>query len=137
VVAEKKSPGDVVLVTLTRILADADLPFTLRIVPFGSEESWLHGGRFYVQSLSDEELENTKAMLNFDALSSGTGVSVFGDKNLTELASTAVANAGVDVASTRGMSGGTSDFANFRNAGVLFMMFLAAMPHASTPSVAP
>ena len=102
------------------MLADADLPFTLRIVPFGSEELGLHGSRFYVQSLSDEELENTKAMLNFDALSSGTGVSVFGDENLTELASTARAEAGVD--STRGMSGGTSDFANFRNAGVPFMM---------------
>ena len=88
------------LVTLARILANADLPFTLGIVPLGSEESGLHGGRFYVQSLSDEELENTKEMLNFDALSSGTGVSVFGDKNLTELASTAGADAGVDVAST-------------------------------------
>ena len=84
-VAEKKSPGDVVLVTLTRILADADLPFTLRIVPFGSEESWLHGGRFYVQSLSDEELENTKAMLNFDVLGSGTGVSVRTSPSLLRL----------------------------------------------------
>ena len=122
IIAERKSPGDAVLVTLTRILASADLPFTLRIVPFGSEELGLHGGRFYVQSLSDEALENTKEMLNFAALSSGTGVSVFGDKNLTEFASTAGAEAGVDVGSTRGMSVGTSDFANFRNTGVPFMM---------------
>jgi aminopeptidase YwaD len=108
VVAEKKGPGDAVvvlgghfdtvpevsgandnasgtavLVTLARLLADADLPFTLRIVPFGSEELGLQGSRFYVQSLSDEELENTKVMLNFDALGSGTGVSVFGDSDLT------------------------------------------------------
>ena len=119
------------------MLADADLPFTLRIVPFGSEELGLHRSRFYVQSLSDEELENTKAMLNFDVLGSGTGVSVFGDENLTELASTAGAEASVDVASTQDMSGGTSDFANFRNAGVPFMMFFAAIPPASTPSAIP
>ena len=125
------------LVTLARMLADADLPFTLRIVPFGSGELGLHGSRFYVQSLSGEELGNTKAMLNFDVLGSGTGVSVFGDENLTELASTAGAEASVDVASTQGVSGGTSDFANFRDAGLPFMMFFAAIPLASTPSAIP
>ena len=96
------------------------------MVPFGSEELGLHGSRFYVESLTEDELENTKVMLNFDALGSGTGVSVFGDSKLTELASAAGAEAGVEVALTQGMSGGTSDFAIFRDAGVPFMMFLGS-----------
>ena len=65
-------------------------------------------------------------MLNFDALGSGSGVSVFGDGNITTLASAVADEIGVDVAVTRGMRGGTSDFAIFREAGVPFMMFFGS-----------
>ena len=61
-------------------------------------------------------------MLNFDALGSGSGVSLFGDSNLTEMASVAGAEVGVEVA----MNGGTSDFAIFRDAGVPCIMFFGS-----------
>lgn len=121
--ANDNASGIAVLLAIAESLAEVDLPFTLRIVPFGSEELGLLGSRHYVQSLSEEELANTKAMLNFDALGSGTGVSIFGNQDFTELASALGGETGVDVAVTRGLSGGSSDFASFRDAGVPFLMF--------------
>ena len=148
VVAEKKGPGDAVVVigghydtvagvsgandnasgtavllTIAQMLENVDLPFTLRIVPFGSEELGLLGSRFYVQSLSEQELANTKAMLNFDALATGSGVDVFGDEEITALVAAIGSDIGVDVAVTRGFRGSTSDFASFREVGVPYLMF--------------
>ena len=121
--ANDNASGIAVLLAIAESLAEVDLPFTLRIVPFGSEELGLLGSRHYVQSLSDEELANTKAMFNFDALGSGTGVSIFGNRDFTALASALGGETGVDVAVTRGLSGGSSDFATFQAAGVPFLMF--------------
>ena len=121
--ANDNASGAAVLVTLARMLADVDLPFTIRIVPFGSEELGLLRSRFYVESLSENELENTKAMLNFDALGTGSGVSVFGDGDITALVSDIGDQVNVDVAVTLGLRGGSSDFASFREAGVPYLMF--------------
>ena len=121
--ANDNASGTAVLVTLARMLADVDLPFTIRIVPFGSEELGLLGSRFYVESLSENELENNKAMLNFDALGTGSGVSVFGDGDITALVSDIGDQVNVDVAVTLGLRGGSSDFASFREAGVPYLMF--------------
>ena len=121
--ANDNASGAAVLVTLARMLADVDLPFTIRIVSFGSEELGLLGSRFYVESLSENELENTKAMLNFDALGAGSGVSVFGDGDITALVSDIGDQVNVDVAVTLGLRGGSSDFASFREAGVPYLMF--------------
>ena len=121
--ANDNASGAAVLVTLARMLADVDLPFTIRIVPFGSEELGLLGSRFYVESLNENELENTKAMLNFDALGTGSGVSVFGDGDITALVSNIGDQVNVDVAVTLGLRGGSSDFASFREAGVPYLMF--------------
>ena len=121
--ANDNASGAAVLVTLARMLADVDLPFTIRIVPFGSEELGLLGSRFYVESLNDNELENTKAMLNFDALGTGSGVSVFGDGDITALVSDIGDRVNVDVAVTLGLREGSSDFASFREAGVPYLMF--------------
>jgi aminopeptidase YwaD len=121
--ANDNASGTAVLLTIARMLEDVDLPFTLRIIPFGSEELGLLGSRFYVQSLSEEELANTKAMLNFDALATGSGVEVFGDENITAMVSAIGSDIGIDVAVTRGLRGSTSDFASFREAGVPYLMF--------------
>ena len=121
--ANDNASGTAVLLAIAELLADVDLPYTLRIVPFGSEELGLLGSRFYVQELSSAELENTKLMLNFDALSTGSGVAIFGDGVFTDLINEKGSEVGVDVRVSRGMRGGTSDFAVFREAGVPFVMF--------------
>ena len=121
--ANDNASGTAVLLAIAELLADVDLSYTLRIVPFGSEELGLLGSRFYVQELSSAELENTKLMLNFDALGTGSGVAIFGDGVFTDLINEKGSEVGVDVRVSRGMRGGTSDFAVFREAGVLFVMF--------------
>ena len=121
--ANDNASGTAVLLAIAESLQGVDLPFTLKIIAFGSEELGLLGSQFYVQSLSDEELNNTKAMMNFDALGSGAGVSVFGSRDFTGLASELAGEIGVDMAVRRGISGGTSDFASFQVAGVPFLMF--------------
>ena len=121
--ANDNASGTAVLLAIAELLADVDLPYTLRIVPFGSEELGLLGSRFYVQELSSAELENTKLMLNFDALSTGSGVTIFGDGAFTDLINEKGSEVGVDVRVSRRMRGGTSDFAVFREADVPFVMF--------------
>ena len=121
--ANDNASGTAVLLAIAKSLAGDDLPFSLRIVPFGSEELGLLGSQHYVQSLSDEELDRTKAMFNFDALGSGTGVTVFGDRDFTELATALGVEIGVDIAVTRGIRTGSSDHATFQAAGVPFLMF--------------
>ena len=121
--ANDNASGTAVLLAIAEHLAEVDLPFTLRIVPFESEELGLLGSRFYVQSLSDEELNRTKAMINFDALGSEAGVSVFGNREFTALASALGGEIGIEVAVTRSLSGRSSDFASFQAAGVPFLMF--------------
>ena len=121
--ANDNASGTAVLLTIARMLEDVDLPFTLRIIPFGSEELGLLGSRFYVQSLSEEELANTKAMLNFDALGSESGVSVFGDLDLVDLVTAVGSETGVEITGTRGLSGGSSDFASFQKENIPYLMF--------------
>lgn len=121
--ANDNASGTASLLTIARLLAASDLPFTLRIVPFGSEELGLLGSKFYVQSLSEGELQNTKVMLNFDALGMGSGVSVFGDDDLVALLQEVGGKAGIDISLSRGISAGSSDFASFRDAGVAYAMF--------------
>ena len=122
--ANDNASGTAVPLAIAELLADVDLPFALRIVPFGSEELGLLGSHFYVQELSNAELENTKLMLNFDALSTGSGVTIFGEEAFTDLINEKGSEVGVDVRVSREMRGGTSDFAVFREAGVPFVMFL-------------
>ena len=62
--ANDNASGIASLLAIAELLADVDLPYTLRTVPFGSEELGLLGSRFYMQKLSSAELENTKLMLN-------------------------------------------------------------------------
>jgi len=121
--ANDNAPGTAVLLAIAWKLASFDLPFTLRIVPFGSEELGLLGSQYYVESLIDRDLEKIKVMLNFDALGSGSGTSVFGSSELTDLIKATQSEAGEKIAVTRGISGGTSDFASFQNSGVPFLMF--------------
>jgi len=62
--ANDNASGTDVLLTIARMLANIDLPFTLRIIPLGSEELGLLGSRFYMDSLTAQELANAQAMLN-------------------------------------------------------------------------
>ena len=121
--ANDNASGTAVLLAVAENLADVDLPFTLMIVPFGSEELGLLGSRHYLEVLSEEELKNTRAMLNLDVVGAGAGLNVFGESELTALAAKSGDETGVELAITRGLSEGSSDYASFQAAGVPTLMF--------------
>ena len=72
--ANDNGSGIATLLTIAREIADREFPFTVRFIAFGAEELGLHGSQHYVGQLSDEEVDSTVAMMNFDALGSGPTV---------------------------------------------------------------
>ena len=114
--------GVAALALMAQELADVEFPFTLRFIFFGVEEIGLLGSRHYVESLTDAELRDITAMLNFDAMGAGKA-SILGDGALVN-AALGIADAnGLSVGESEGMSGGGSDHAPFRDAGVPVLFF--------------
>ena len=82
--ANDNGSGLSVVLTIAKYAAEREYPFHLRIILFGSEETGIHGSDFYLEGMSEAEIENTLAMLNFDALGSGTALEVVGDDALVK-----------------------------------------------------
>ncbi|MFQ6026749.1 MAG: DUF4910 domain-containing protein [Dehalococcoidia bacterium] len=122
--AHDNASGTAVLLTLAQELADRSYPFTLRFIAFGSEELGLHGSRFYVNSLSDEERNRIEVMINFDSVGSGSGLRILGDRELTEIILQEGLEQGIDVARRQGLGGG-SDHMSFSRVGIPVVMFFS------------
>ena len=123
--ANDNASGIGVMLSLAGDLAGRPFPFTLRFMAFGSEETGLNGSRHYVDVLSDEELKEIKAMVNLDVVGSGEALRVTGDRWLTNHVSKAAARDGTAVTVSRGLRGGSSDHASFRDAWVPVIFFHA------------
>ena len=82
--ANDNGSGIAILLTVAQQVADASYPFALRFVAFGSEELGLFGSRHYVDTLEPEERSNILAMLNFDALGTGTATVLVGTDGLVD-----------------------------------------------------
>ncbi|HZA23702.1 MAG TPA: M20/M25/M40 family metallo-hydrolase, partial [Dehalococcoidia bacterium] len=120
--ANDNASGTAVVLTMAEALSGRTLPFTVRFIAFGSEEVGLLGSRAYVDSLSDEERDQIVAMLNFDALGSGTGLVVSGGPELTDIVVEQGRRRGIGVEVSPGLRGGSSDHASFASAGVPVLM---------------
>ncbi len=124
--ANDNSSGTAVLLTLAGELAAQDLPFTVRFVAFGSEELGLLGSKHYVASLTEAQVNRTKAMFNFDAVGTGESLEILGARVLTDLALEQGDAEKIDVRVSRGLQGGGSDHQSFADAGIPVLMFFAA-----------
>jgi aminopeptidase YwaD len=123
--ANDNASGTAVILTIAQALSQRTLPFTVRFIAFGSEELGLLGSRAYVDSLSDEELGQLVAMLNFDALGSGTSLGVSGDPDLTDIVVEQGRQQGIDVEVSPGLPGSSSDHASFASVGIPVIMFFS------------
>lgn len=123
--ANDNASGTAVILTMAQALSGRTLPFTVRFIAFGSEELGLLGSRAYVDSLSDEELGQLVAMLNFDALGSGTSLGVSGDPDLTDIVVEQGRQQGIDVEVSPGLPGSSSDHASFASVGIPVIMFFS------------
>ena len=123
--ANDNASGVGVLLALAGELVGRPFPFTLRFIAFGSEETGLDGSRHYVDQLTDAELGEIRAMVNLDVVGSGNGLRVTGDRWLTNHVSETAAREGAAASISRGIRGGSSDHASFRDAWVPVIFFHA------------
>ena len=117
--------GIATMMAIVEEIADNSYPFTIRIIPFGSEELGLRGSRHYLDTLQDDEIDSIIAMFNFDALSSGPAVGIIGDASLTRVVIGLGDANGFEVLRRQGLRGGSSDHASFQSAGVPVIFFMA------------
>jgi aminopeptidase YwaD len=123
--ANDNASGTAVVLMMAQDLSGRTLPFTVRFIAFGSEELGLLGSRAYVDSLLNEEREQMAAMLNFDALGSGSSLGVAGDPDLTRVVVEQGRRREIGIEIRPGLQGGSSDHASFASVGVPVIMFFS------------
>ena len=115
--ANDNGSGVAVLMTVARHIAERDYPFDIRIVLFGAEEEGLFGSGQYLESMSHDEIDGTIAMLNLDAVGSGSSLTATGDFDLSSEAIKTGRELGAPI--TRETDGMTaSDHTPFEEAGI-------------------
>ncbi len=120
--AVDNATGTGVLLALAEHLAGRDLPFDIRFIAFGSEETGLEGSRYYVDRLQQQEREELIAMFNFDAIGSGV-LNVTGDEGLVHRALIVADEQFRKVRAVGERRGTSSDHASFRAAGIPVIFF--------------
>ncbi|MDE2718673.1 MAG: M28 family metallopeptidase [Chloroflexota bacterium] len=122
--ANDNGSGVATLLTIAREIAGREYPFTVRFIAFGAEELGLYGSNYYVDQLSDEEIDSTVAMLNFDALGSGPQTATLGTLSLQRFVEKHAEERGIDIRISYTMDWGSSDHAAFHEAGIDHIFFL-------------
>ena len=123
--ANDNASGTAVLLAVAAELARENLPFTVRVIAFGSEELGLRGSRHYVASLTETQLGRVRAMFNFDALGSGEILEILGNRELTGLAVAQGDAQDIDVRVSPPLQGASSDHRSFADAGIPVLMFVS------------
>ena len=122
--ANDNGSGIATLLTIAREIADRKYPFTVRFIGFGAEELGLYGSEHYVGQLSEDEIDSTVAMLNFDALGSGPQTATLGTSSLQRMVEFHAEEQGIDIRIRYTMDWGSSDHAPFHEAGIDHIFFL-------------
>ena len=123
--ANDNGSGLSVVITMAELTADTDYPFTLKFVLFGAEEIGLFGSRHYVDVLTEQDIEDTIAMLNFDVPGSGERLDFIGSRELTDYATDIAADIGAKAADAGLPEGVGSDHTPFHQAGIPVIFILA------------
>ncbi|WP_136799480.1 M20/M25/M40 family metallo-hydrolase [Desulfosediminicola ganghwensis] len=69
--AGDNASGVGVMLEVAETLTEYKTLGTIRFIAFGGEEMGLHGSQYYANQMTEEEIENTAAMINLDSVSSG------------------------------------------------------------------
>ena len=123
------------MLEVAKLIQNITTPYTIRFIAFGAEESGLSGSYAYLNQMSQEEFENTIAMIDLDSLVAGDVAYVFSDEGQQS----AVRDWALEWATGNGYSlstipnvnltdpasgKGSSDYAPFRDAGIPFAYFV-------------
>ena len=122
--ANDNGSGVAVVTVLAQELADDAMPFDLRFVLFGSEETGLNGSFHYVQELGPREVSRIMAMINLDVVGTGR-ISAVGSKRLLEIANAAADAIDIDLAIVEDPGRYGSDHLPFMYAGIEILLIFA------------
>lgn len=127
--------GTATLLELARVMGMRPQPqHTLVFIAFDAEELGMLGSRAYVNGLTDEELRQTRAMLNFDMLGAGTGpLLLMGDGNAALLGRSSAQELGIDARNAQLPANAGSDHESFARRGVDTLFFLRSYNLLHTP----
>ncbi|OXM13182.1 M20/M25/M40 family metallo-hydrolase [Paenibacillus herberti] len=128
--ADDNASGVAVMLESAKAISQQSLPYTVKFVAFGSEENGLQGSKAYVAAMTEEEKNNTVAMINLDSLAAGDNMYVYGnegDAGFVRNQALAIAQRlglnvqtqqGVNPEYPAGTTGDWSDHAPFKAAGI-------------------
>ncbi len=130
--ANDNGTGVAVLNVLAQELIDDELPFDLRFILFGSEETGLHGSSRYVGGLSRDELSRIDAMINVDSVGLGR-IAVEDSGRIAHMAMDVSDDLGINLL-VEDIGYAASDHANFMDAGVDVMFIYGNdLQHINSP----
>jgi aminopeptidase YwaD len=122
--ANDNGSGIATLLAIAEEIADKPYPFTIRFIAFGSEELGLEGSRYYVDNLTQDELDQILAMLNFHALGTSSASAILATDELADMALQIAGAGGIELVRQLELDAGTSDYAPFFDEGIPFVFFL-------------
>jgi alkaline phosphatase isozyme conversion protein len=132
--ADDNASGVAVMLEAAKLVQNVKTPYTIRFIAFGAEENGLLGSYAYLNQMSQQEFENTIAMLDLDSLIAGDNTYVYSDEGQQSVVrdwalSWAVGN-GFNLQTVKNVDltdpstgKGSSDYAPFRDAGIPFAFF--------------
>ncbi len=135
--SDDNASGVALLLEICALVQGRNLPYTVRFVFFGAEEVGDAGSDFYVQAMSEAEIANTIAMLNYDSLIAGDKLYAHGNGGakgavrdwMLAKAKTMelplIAQSGANKKYPAGTTGDWSDHAPFEAAGIQYAAFEA------------
>ena len=138
--ASDNGSGVATVLAMAEHIRGHSYPFDVRVVLFGAEEDGLRGSNHYVDNLSPDELDNTIAMLNFDAFGSGTSLMLMADNNLAvEARRFALQRYGMEMDTFNedlwAAYGGAGDHAPFRKKGIPVLSLISdETDHINSPA---
>ncbi len=126
-----------VILALARDLGSSLLPYTVKFVAFGTEETGQQGSEYYVSQMTADEISQTVGMINLDTLIGGDKIYVYGtegpggwirDQALFIASAQGIpleTNPGWNPAYPVGTTGDWSDHASFKRIGISYAYFEA------------
>lgn len=132
--AVDNATGIAVILELARITAQQQPSKSIVFAAFDAEELGLVGSRYYVDHLTDAEIRDLRAMLNFDMLGGGSGPLLLGgDGNVALLGRSSAKELGIDARNFQLSGGAGSDHESFARRGVDTVFFLRNYDLLHTP----
>ena len=125
--ANDNGSGVAVVSILAQELADDEMPFDLRFILFGAEETGLNGSYHYVQELGTHERSRVMAMMNIDSVGAGD-ISVLGSERLRRISLASANAAEIELTVEEDVDAHGSDHLPFLYAGI-DAVFLFAEDH--------